>query len=146
MRRFEDILENALVNTSLKQIMIKVDPKSRDDNAVANEYTGYVLEENPDSITMYLVKPPEGMSNVMTIPTSDSTTSCPMCSSESNLSPLIDTCKQSLVSNGNLDSDSPQLQTLDNVTSAEQLITVMKQYGFEDCEILGMFIHFFDNE
>lgn len=146
MRKFEDILEGALGNTSLKQIMIKVDPKSKGDNAIADQYTGYVLEENPDGVTMYVVNPPDGMSNVLSLPASipSEDNVCPICS-VSPMDGLINTCKQSLIENDSLDSDSPQLRTLDDVGSVDQLVTVLKQYGFEDCEILGMFIHYFDN-
>ena len=68
MSKFEKVLEATLKNTALKQIMIKVDPKHKSDIVNSSEYTGYVLEENPEGITMYVVKPPEGIDNMMTLP------------------------------------------------------------------------------
>jgi hypothetical protein len=140
MSKFEDILESALQKTSLKQVMIKVDPKNKEDIANAAQYTGYVLEENPEEVTMYVIKPPEGLSNLMTVPGGGG------CDAGNHLSMLCDVCKSALVSNGNLDEDDPQLRNIDDAQDASQLVTILKQHGFEDCEILSMFISFFDHE
>ena len=136
MSKFEDILENTLRGTSLKQIMVKVDPKHKSDIANSSGYTGYVLEENPEGVTMYIIKPPEGMSNTMTIPNLT-------CGDDNRLSGLIDICKNHLINKDSLDSDDPQLRTFDDIQDPGQLISVLSQYGLDDGEMLNIFADFF---
>jgi|SaaInlStandDraft_2_1057019.scaffolds.fasta_scaffold73801_3 hypothetical protein len=140
MKRFKKVLESALGNTSLKQIVIKVDPKNKSDIENSSEYTGYVLEENPEGITMYVVRPEdiEG-GNIMSMP------GVSTCSNDNHLAKLIGICRDTLIESGVLDGDDPQLRGFDSIQDVDQLVGVLKQYGFEDCEVLSVFMSFFDN-
>ena len=142
--RYNQVISEFVKQTSLKRIRIKTDPKATSDFARANEYEGYVLEE--DGMGNVVVYVPE-LGDEIEVPHGQYT-SCGQGDEGEN--PHLDGLKRhiagSLIESEDLDEDDPEIENILSMGCIYQLHNHLTEKGVDDDKFLDILKGYFANE
>ena len=142
--RYNQVISEFVKQTTLKKIRIKTDPKATSDFAHANEYEGFVLEE--DGLGNVIVDVPE-LGDELEVPFGDYT---PCGDKGYNENPHLDSLKKhiiiDLLHSGEIEEGDPEAQNISSIGCIHQLHNHLNQKGVEDDQFLDILKSYFSNE
>jgi hypothetical protein len=142
--RYDQVISEFVKQTTLKRIRIKTDPKATSDFAYANEYEGFVLEE--DGLGNVVVYVPE-LGDELEVPFGDYT---PCGTDESGENPHLDGLKQhiitDLIESNDLDEDDPEIENISVLSCIHQLHNHLNEKNIDDDQFLDILKGYFENE
>lgn len=133
--RINTILENTLRNSKLKRVRVKIDPAQLDmqDFHMIDSYEGYILEETPDTLKVYMLNLPDDFDPVQTV-------------NRQHAEELPDTCDTSIIpkvlrqlEHEGVSCDNPYYQKIQNLHDAEFVDAYLRELGFDDKKLIEFY-------
>lgn len=133
--RIDTILESTLRNSKLKRVRIKIDPAQyvMQDYHMLDAYEGYVLEENLDTLKVYMLNLPDGFDPVQVVKKQHAQEI-----SNEDRSQIVTKVLKQLDAEG-ISCDNPQYQKIKNLNDGEFVDAYLRELGFDDKKLIEFY-------
>jgi len=124
--RFDNIIEHALNNTSLKKVRMKMNPSENISANSTQPYEGYIIEENDGMLKIMMLAPEPGH-EITSIDNVEP-------SSGDTLEQFKDFIQSYISSKNRCEYDQSLHDSISRVDDIQQLEMIMKEHGIESSE------------
>lgn len=133
--RIDTILESTLRNSKLKRVRVKIDPAQlvMQNYHMLDSYEGYVLEENLDTLKVYMLDLPDEFEPVQTVNKSH-TEELPGGNNTNIIPRVLKQLEQEGVS-----CDNPAYQKIQNLHDAEFVDSYLRELGYDDKKLIEFY-------